>query len=329
MTDTVAETVAEPGRILPRYPIYIPSKGRYEKCLTARFLARENVPFKLVVEPQEEEKYAETFARENILVLPFRDLGSVIPARNWMKDHATAEGHERHWQLDDNIQFIYRWYKGHRLHCPAAPALRAVEDFTDRYENIAISGMNYGMFGVTQAPPFQVNARVYSASLISNALPNRWRGKYNEDTDMCLQVLADGWCTVLVNVFLVHKIWTMVVKGGNTDEIYKGDGRLKMARALERLWPGVVKVRRRFQRPQHVVDWSKFTTPLKLKEGIDLEELAATPDEYGMKLVVTGEVKREDLRRIMPEGADGVVVEPDPAVPVNQPRTSNRVEPRE
>lgn len=292
-------------RLLPRYPIYIPSKGRADTCLTARFMERDRVPYRLVVEPQEAQHYEEIVSAGEmgrVLVLPFQDLGSVIPARNWIKDHAAEEGHERHWQIDDNIQFIYRWYKGHRLHCPAGPAIRAAEDFTDRYENIAISGLNYGMFGVSKAGPFLKNARVYSCSLILNEIPNRWRGRYNEDTDMCLQVLADGWCTVLINVFLVHKIWTMVVKGGNTKELYEGDGRLKMARSLERQWPGVVKVKRRFQRPQHVVDWSKFDTPLKLKEGIDLEALAlAGPYEYGLELEATGEIKAERYKRLLEE----------------------------
>lgn len=284
------------ARTLPKYPIYVPSKGRYETCLTARFLKKEGVPFRLVVEPGEEEEYASRFGEERVLVVP-RDNFTLIGSRNWIKEHATAEGYARHWQLDDNIQFVYRWYRGHRFHCPSGPAFAAVEDFTDRYENIAIAGMNYGMFGSVKAPPFYLNSRVYSCSLVLNSLPNRWRLLYNDDTDMCLQVLSQGWCTVLVNAFLVHKVGTMVVKGGNTQELYQGDGRLRMARALERMWPGVVTTKRRFKRPQHVVDWSRFDTPLKLKEGVELSGMGA--EEYGLKLVQTGEVRSPVLKRIL------------------------------
>ncbi len=56
----------------------------------------------------------------------------------------------------------------------------------------------------------------------------------------------------------------MKMKGGNTDELYKGNGRLAMAKELERNWPGIVTTRVRFGRPQHVVknSWRDFKTPL-------------------------------------------------------------------
>ena len=147
-------------------------------------------------------------------------------------------------------------------------------------------------------PPFYLNSRVYSCTLVLNRLPHRWRGRYNEDTDLCLQVLADGWCTVLVNAFLTQKARTMTIKGGNTAALYQGDGRLKMARSLERLWPGVVKTSRRFQRPQHVVydAWRRFDTPLRLKPGVDLAQLPPV-DDYGLRLAQVAEIKSESLRR--------------------------------
>lgn len=279
------------GIVLPRYPVYVPSKGRPDhRCQTARGLIRDGVPFKLVVEPQEADAYAEKFGRERLLVLPFSNLGSVTPARNWIKDHATAAGHERHWQLDDNMIWCYRLWKRKRRRCPYGTALRICEDFTDRYENIAISGLNYDMFVVPESgaaiPPFYHNVHVYSCSLIWNKLPYRFRPRYNEDTDYCLQALSDGWCTVLVNTVCVKKLQTMIATGGNTDTLrYKAGGRLKMARSLERDWPHVVYVDRRFRRPQHVVrdQWRKFDTPLKLKPGIDLSTL--TTNEYGMVFV--------------------------------------------
>lgn len=288
--------------VLPRYPVYIPSKGRVDTCLTPKFLDRDGVPFYLVVEPHERYEYAERFGLDRILTLPFRDQGSVVPARNWIKEHARAAGHERHWQLDDNIGWIGRRYRAQRIPCNAGPALRAIEDFTDRYENIAVAGMNYEMFlpGGQKYPPFVRNCHVYSCCLILNSTPHEWRGKYNEDTDYCLQVLADGWCTVLFNAFYIWKKWTMQMSGGNTDALYHGDGRLRMARSLERLWPGVVSTDRRFRRPQHVIRdaWRKFDTPLRLKPGVDLEALRGQTNEYGMNLVQKRTPKSSRVRQI-------------------------------
>jgi len=291
--------------VLPRYPVYIPSKGRAEQGLTARYLVASGVPFHLVVEPPEADAYAAQFGADRLLVLPFHDLGlGSIPARNFIWEHAKASGAERHWTLDDNMRCFYRRFKARRLYCDAGIALRVCEDFTDRYENIAIAGLNYAMFvpDKERILPLQINCHVYSCMLILNSLPYRWRGRYNEDTDFCLQVLANGWCTILLNTFVVEKIATMTMKGGNMTTLYQGDGRLKMARSLERAWPGIVETKRRFQRPQHVIKdgWKKFDTKLKLKPGIDLSRLES--NEYGMSLVqVADSIKSPRLQGLLDE----------------------------
>lgn len=288
-------------RILPKYPVYIISKGRYENCLTANFLTEDKVPFFLVVEPQEADEYRKLYG-ERVVELPFSNLGlGSIPARNFCWEHSIKLGAERHWILDDNIRNIFRRIKAKRIKCRGGVALRIIEDFTDRYENIAIAGLNYSMFmpDRQKRPPFWLNVHVYSCLLIMNKITNRWRGRYNEDTDLCLQVLADGWCTILTNAFTINKMATLTMKGGNMESLYKGDGRLKMARSLERVWPNVVRINRRFNRPQHVVRdcWRKFDTQLKLKEGIDLKALP--PNNYGMTIRQVKPIKSKYLKKLL------------------------------
>ena len=283
---------------LNRYPIYIPSRGRYQKsrALTVQFLMKDKVPFRVVVEEDEYEQYVRIVGKKRVLVLPFRNKG-LYKARCWIMEHSISEGHERHWQLDDNILRVLRKLKERCINCASGVAFRVVEDFTDRYENIAISGLNYEMF-VTDATnkPFVKNAHVYSCTLVNNKIPHRWRLMYNDDTDFCLQVLSDGWCTILVNAFMVKKVRTMLIRGGNTDDLYQGDGRLNMARSLERVWPYVVSVARRFGRPQHVVRnaWKNFDTPLKLKPGIDLSKMKT--NDYGMQLVMLRTPATKEVR---------------------------------
>jgi hypothetical protein len=93
----------------------------------------------------------------------------------------------------------------------------------------------------------------------------------------------------------------MTLTGGNTDELeYFDDGRLKMAKSLERMWPGVVETKRRFRRPQHVVKdaWRKFDTPLIRKPGVTTD--ATEPNEFGMKLKVQNEEpKSEALKQLV------------------------------
>jgi hypothetical protein len=145
------------------------------------------------------------------------------------------------------------------------------------------------MFAQTAAcswPPVRFNTRVYSCILIKNDLPYRWRGRYNEDTDLSLRALKDGWCTVLFVAFLATKVATMRMKGGNTDELYAGDGRLAMARSLQEQHPDVTKVTRLWGRWQHKVDYRRFkVNKLKRKPGLALRD---EPNNYGMGLVTPG-----------------------------------------
>ena len=160
-----------------------------------------------------------------------------------------------------------------------------MEDFVDRYTNVALAGPHYRFFAPSteKRPPFMLNRRVYSCILIKNDISYRWRGRYNEDTDLSLRILKDGWCTVLFYAFLQGKTATMTMKGGNTDELYQDDGRLKMTRSLQRQHPDVTQVKRRWGRWQHVVDYSRFKHN-KLIRNPDIE----IPDginNYEMELV--------------------------------------------
>jgi hypothetical protein len=210
----------------PQYPIYVPSKGRWQTPHTAMRLSEMGIPFYLVVE-ETEENYYKNLNLGTILTLPFHDLGQgSIPARNWIWEHAINNNSIRHWILDDNIIRFYRMNYNRRIPSRTPAIFRAAEDFTDRYDNVAFSGFNNIAFAPDRSPsikPFILNTRIYSMTLINTSLPYRWRGRYNEDTDICLRALKDGWCTILFNAFLGDKATTMKMKGGNTDEIHTSD----------------------------------------------------------------------------------------------------------
>lgn len=281
----------------PKYPIYIPSKGRWQKSYTSRFLNQDGVSHYVVVEKHEEEAYREALPWAEILVLPHQDEGLHV-TRCWIQQHAIDSGADKHWQLDDNIRRCRRWHKGYRLRCNGGLALRAAETFCDRYENIAVAGLNYEMFCVDGVPPFYRNCHVYSCSLIEHCHDLWWRDRYNDDVDICLQALGRGLCTCLINAFMVEKIRTMKTQGGNTP-VYEQDGRLRMARALKRRWPYLVDIKRRWKRPQHVVhsSWKKFDTPFIPKDSIDWDSIPAT-DEHGMELRFAREPKNATTQQV-------------------------------
>lgn len=251
----------------PKYPIYIISKGRWESRYTSRALEKMNVPYRIVIEPQEYNEYAKVIDPQKILVLPFSNLGQgSIPARNWVWEHSIMEGHKRHWIMDDNIKAFRRLVNGKRLYVGDGTIFKAAEDFTDRYVNVPMSGLNYTFFVVDKnKKPITLNTRIYSCILLSNEPKYekfRWRGRYNEDTDLSIRFLKAGYCTILFSAFMCDKSRTMTMKGGNTDILYKKDqqfdGRLEMAKSLQKQHPDITKIVWKWGRWQHSVDYSGF-----------------------------------------------------------------------
>ncbi len=270
----------------PEYPVYIISKSRWESRQTARSLDVMAVPYHIVIEPQELTQYAAVIDRRKILTLPFSNLGQgSIPARNWVWEHSIDIGAKRHWILDDNIMHFYRYNRNLRLKVTSGTIFRVAEMFIDRYENVGISGFNYRFFVEPTAapPPYYLNTRVYSCILIDNSLSHRWRGRYNEDTDLSIRVMKDGLCTVLFNAFLCGKSGTMQMKGGNSDELYQGDGRLKMAESLRDQHPDIVTITEKWGRAQHQVNYKPFWRN-KLKRRSDISPWPSGINEYGMTL---------------------------------------------
>ena len=258
----------------PKYPIYVISKGRWESRYTSKRLDEAGVPYKIVVEPSEYEKYCEHIDRRKVIKLPSdfskRGKGS-IPVRNWVWKHSIKQGFKRHWVLDDNIEYFLRLNNNKRRKVQYVGALfAAAENFVDRYENVALAGFHLSCFvkGMTPCKPFILNTRIYSCILIQNDIPFKWRGKYNEDTDLSLRVLKKGYCTVLFHSMLMLK-HTMRINGGNTDELYK-DGRLEFAQSLKKQHPDVVDVVKKYGRWHHQVDYSSFkkNNHLILKGGV-------------------------------------------------------------
>lgn len=273
----------------PTFPVYIISKGRWQRRQTSRTLESMGVPYKIVVEPAEFDKYASAIDKKKILVLPsnFSEQGKgSIPVRNWVWEHAISTGAERHWILDDNIESVERFNNNLKVKCEVGTPFYIVEDFVSRYENVALAGMNYALFcpAIEARPPVRFNIRIYSCILIKNDIPYRWRGRYNEDTDLSIRVLKDGWCTVLFNAFLLGKRATMTQKGGNTDTIYNtGDNRLAFAQSLAEQHPDVVKVTRKFNRWHHQVNYKPFEKNKLIKvEGLVIEDGV---NNYGMELI--------------------------------------------
>ena len=273
----------------PQFTIYVISKGRWERRQTVKTLESMNCPFQIVVEPSEYDNYKQHIDPNKIICLPsnFSELGQgSIPVRNFVWQHSIDNGDGFHWILDDNIESVERFYNNMKIKCESPTPFKVIEDFVLRYENIAMAGMNYAIFcpATEGRQPIRFNERIYSCILIKNEINYRWRGRYNEDTDLSLRVLKDGWCTVLFNSFLIGKRATMTQTGGNTNTIYNtGDKRLAFAQSLQKQHPDVVKVVWRFNRWHHLVNYKPFAKNLLVKKPN--VQITNEINEYDFKLI--------------------------------------------
>lgn len=255
------------------YPIYIVSKGRYDITLTADNFENAGLEYLIAVEPQEANLYIKKLGKHRILILPFSNLGlGSYPARNYCWEHAKAAGFKYHWIFDDNIQGLMKWIDGKRKYInDYVSAIKYVENLTNKI-SFDILGFEEPNF-VVKPPkkPFKINCHVYSAMLIKCNMPYRWRLKYNEDVDLCLQVLHNGGKTASCVYYLMDKISTAnKMKGGNQDELYKGNDpkkKLLKAKMLEAVWPQYAKTVIRFNRYHHLVDWKVFNKKTRPKAG--------------------------------------------------------------
>lgn len=298
----------------PQFPLYVVSKGRQQYMMTSKFLSIIKVPHFIVVEPQEVEGYKAAVESMQLLttVLPLdmsykekyelcdtlgltRSTGPG-PARNFAWDHSIRGGFAFHWVMDDNIRSFQRLNSNQKVKVNNGAIFKAMEDFTLRYTNIAMSGPNYVFFAPARKklPPFTTNNRIYSCNLIRNDIPFRWRGRYNEDTILSLDCLKAGWCTVQFNAFLQHKMVTQSLKGGNTKEFYHAEGvvqpgqkyadtgTLAKSQMQVDVHPDVSRLTWRFGRIHHHVDYTPFKrNKLKLKPGLELQN---GTNNYGMVL---------------------------------------------
>lgn len=303
----------------PEYPIYIISKGRSKCCVTADHLIKMGVPFRIVIEAQEWNDYSEIYGEERLLELDmrFRDEYDTYiqdfdsskskgsgPARNFVWWHSKNVLKSKwHWIMDDNIFGFYYYNDNQRIKAVDGTLFSATEDFINRYDNIGISGLDYTMFCVPgkRDVPYSSNTKIYSCLLINNDVNIRWAGRYNEDVDICIRALKEGYSTIQFDAFLANKLSTQKMGGGNTEAFYAEEGTLPKSNMLAHNHPDITKVQWRFSRWHHVVNYGIFEYYRTRTIGQTIEALMSPqlldPENEQDKLIIQ-KIKNIDFSTI-------------------------------
>lgn len=302
--------------IVPQFPLYIVSKGRSEYMITSKVLTALGVPHYIVVENQDIPKYNHAIKKLGLLAttleldLEYKNKYELCdnlglskstgpgPARNFAWDHSIKNGFSWHWVMDDNIRSFRRLNNNEKIKVSNGAIFRAMEDFCQRYKNIGMAGPNYYMFAPARCkiPPFILNTRIYSCNLIRNDVRFRWRGRYNEDTILSLDMLTARYCTVQFNAFLQEKMQTQKLSGGNTGEFYHTEGKkehgkkytdtgtIAKSKILVDVYPSIARIVYKFSRWHHFVDYSRFKSNKLIP--IDRINEGEKVNEYGMSLKI-------------------------------------------
>jgi len=261
-------------------PIFIPSRGRYDNGLTWKALQDLGIDrYRVIVEPQEYKLYKKVLPKKHIVILDLdykrnystldgredeykqQENPNVGPgaARNFAWDIARAEGAKYHWCLDDNI-LNFTVYNDNTKYIARYDTLAACERFIDKYENVSMAGMQYEYFLPRREKnyPLVFNTRIFSCNLIKTDIPFQWRGKYNEDVILSLDILEAGQCTILFQTYLCKKITTQVMHGGCNEIFYSREGTVNKSKLLKEVYPDKTKLVVRYGRHHHYVDFSSY-----------------------------------------------------------------------
>lgn len=210
------------------YPIFIISKGRYiSKNTTAEKFEEAKKSYFVIVEPNEYQDYLDNKGEyANILTLPENNQG-VAYARNHCFKIALEMGSQYFWQLDDNIKAFRTRIGNKNIKISPVHNMGIIEKEVLRYRNIGGACMMHSVFAWASAEDIKINKMIYCCMLLNTDVKARFIKGTAEDVDFSVQILKEGWCSLLFAKQLIDKPQSGSQKGGCNGKDYSGDGRKK------------------------------------------------------------------------------------------------------
>ena len=243
-------------------PIYIPSRGRAGDAPTIHGVIAAGFRPLVVVPMGERNAYAKAYPYASIIALALSGIGRV---RQWILTNARTMGHERMWMLDDDLTIAKRdAYNDPYRPCSWSEALLEMEDVCAHgapgRERLALAGPMPRQFAWTQDAALW-NRRCGYAVLIDTKAPFEYWPFYHEDTDAILQVLTQGWKTLLMPRF-AFSTPAMGTKSGGCQDGYRAGEGVHGGQVLIEKWashPGLVTSQiNKAGATVTKVDWKRF-----------------------------------------------------------------------
>lgn len=225
------------------YPIYIPSRHRFDKPITTKVFDDDNIPYRILVEPHDYDNYRARYDDDQLIRLP-KDNQGIAYVRNYALEHARDTGHDYFWMFDDDIRSFQIRQDGKAIKTNPRPLLKLIENITNDYENIGGSCIAHSafIFGQDGKAPVVYNSQIYCAELITTQAKARFRKGVADDIDFSMQLLHEGWVTLVYKRIGFTSATSGTISGGLVDSEYKEDGRLALFQQLQAYWPGAFNI---------------------------------------------------------------------------------------
>jgi hypothetical protein len=223
-------------------PIYVLSKGRAGTASSPRLLEQAQLPYILVVEPQEADAYAQHFPLAKLILLPQSNKGIA-----YVRNHILSLNLSWFWMLDDDIKGFYRREKGRMVRIGADIALAEAEQLICSVEWAGQGAIEYQQVAWSTKKDYALNSYCDVCVLLHaervKGLSYRGELALKEDRDFTLQILSAGLKTVRVQSygFAAPKNGS---NAGGLKELYQEAEREKLA--VDRLcaaWPEIVSAK--------------------------------------------------------------------------------------
>ena len=173
----------------------------------------------------------------DFVLLDANDKG-VAYVRNFCLEHARSNGHEYHWQLDDNIKKFMTCLDGNTKTANPYKSFRYIEAEVAKYSNVAAACFSHQAFAWSNwHRDVAVNQMMYCCMLIRTSVRARFKHGTAEDVDFSVRMLMEGWCTIQFWRHLIMKPQSGSQRGGCSISEYAVSGREKRNKTLESDWP--------------------------------------------------------------------------------------------
>lgn len=240
-------------------PIYIPTRSRWQRCLTLDQLGPLALrrPVYLVVPEEQRHQYIELSAASTqawgcrVPVLAPPGVKGIAATRQFIGRHAAAytHAHKKFIMLDDDLRFVRRKSKDDWHLQPNKPMdhvmmLAKVEAYLDKYAHVGISARQANN---QMDLPAEYSVRCIRALAYRTHEFNRCvHGRVNimEDFDVTLQLLAKGYPNAVLTYWAQDQAQTQA-KGGCSDyrshKLHENN-----VRKMAALWgDGIVRLRQK------------------------------------------------------------------------------------